>query len=155
MGNNISDSSLFQSPVEPPYKGDVRPADAWKELESDKDAILVDVRTAPEWGFVGVPNLSSIGKQATLVSWRVYPSMDVNENFVSQFENGTKANKETKIFCICKIGGRSADAAAELTKNGYANCYNIEGGFEGDIDKDGHRANINGWKATKLPWEQR
>jgi rhodanese-related sulfurtransferase len=44
------------------YAGDVSPADAWKALSQDSKAMLVDVRTQPEWNFVGVPDLRSLGK---------------------------------------------------------------------------------------------
>ena len=31
---------------------------------------------------------------------------------------------------------------------------NVAGGFEGDIDGEGHRGHVNGWKAANLPWRQ-
>ena len=31
-------------------------------------------------------------------------------------------------------GGRSTDAAIAMTALGYKNCYNVEGGFEGEPD---------------------
>ena len=37
---------------------------------------------------------------------------------------------------------------------GFAQAFNIAGGFEGDADEDGHRGNSNGWKAADLPWRQ-
>ncbi len=33
----------------------VAPAQAWEALKSDPQAQLVDVRTDPEWNFVGIP----------------------------------------------------------------------------------------------------
>jgi len=30
----------------------------------------------------------------------------------------------------------------------------VAGGFEGDLDGDGHRGSQNGWKASGLPWRQ-
>ena len=44
------------------YAGDVSPKEAWDALSGDKKAVLVDVRTIPEWAYVGVPDLRSVGK---------------------------------------------------------------------------------------------
>ena len=41
---------------------DVSPRAAYQVLAKDPDAMLVDVRTDAEWNFVGVPDLSGIGK---------------------------------------------------------------------------------------------
>ena len=53
----------------------VAPAEAWEALKANPDAQLVDVRTDAEWTFVGVPDLSSLGKRLALIPWQVYPSM--------------------------------------------------------------------------------
>ena len=52
---------------------------------------------------------------------------------------------------ICRSGGRSHQAAATATESGYANCYNILEGFEGDKDATGHRGTKGGWKAAGFP----
>ena len=41
-----------------------------------------------------------------------------------------------------------------LTQAGFANCYNISEGFEGDKDEHGRRGSVGGWKAAGLPWMQ-
>ena len=41
-----------------------------------------------------------------------------------------------------------------MTALGYARCYNIAEGFEGDKDGAGHRGTVNGWKVRGLPWVQ-
>ena len=56
------------------YAGDVRAVDAWRDLEAIADACLVDVRTAAEWAFVGLPSLTAIGKAPMLVAWNEFPS---------------------------------------------------------------------------------
>ena len=53
----------------------VPPAQVWEALRSDPQAQLVDVRTDAEWNFVGLPDLSPAGKQAVLIQWQVYPTM--------------------------------------------------------------------------------
>ena len=62
-------------------------------------------------------------------------------------------NKAVKIFFMCRSGARSDQAAEEFSYTGYP-CYNIEHGFEGDLNDDGQRGKTNGWKASNLPWRQ-
>ncbi len=42
---------------------DVSVEEAWARLTSETDTILIDVRTRAEWSFVGLPDLSNLGKQ--------------------------------------------------------------------------------------------
>jgi len=136
------------------YAGDVSPADAWKGLSEDKKAILVDVRTQPEWGFVGVPDLRALGKKTGFVCWQVYPQMQVDPEFVAKVEQLVGSDKDAPLYFICRSGARSRSAAQALTAAGYTRCYNVAGGFEGDVDGQGHRGRTNGWKASDLPWVQ-
>jgi rhodanese-related sulfurtransferase len=46
----------------------------------------------------------------------------------------------------------SSLAAARAAKEaGLKQSYSIRGGFEGPIDDQGHRGNIEGWKCAGLP----
>lgn len=140
------------------YAGDVSCTDCWETLGQDKTAQLVDVRTIPEFNFVGVPELGSVGKKPLLVEWQIYPSMEVNPKFVEAVVAGVEAcgtGKDSKIFMLCRSGGRSMAAAKALTSAGFKTAYNVAGGFEGDTDEEGHRGNRAGWKFDKLPWVQR
>lgn len=132
---------------------DVSPAEAWSLLQAEPAAQLIDVRTAPEWSFVGVPVLRSIGKKLTTLSWRQFPNFAVNDDFVLQLSSAI-TDKTTPLFFICRTGGRSLDAALAMREAGYNACFNVAGGFEGDLDPNGRRGMRNGWKAEALPWEQ-
>ncbi|HET6158899.1 MAG TPA: rhodanese-like domain-containing protein [Dongiaceae bacterium] len=136
------------------YAGDVSPAEAWKGLSQDPKAVLIDVRTQPEWSFVGVPDLRSLGKKAAFLCWQVYPQMQVDPDFVAKVEQMTSGDKSAPLYFICRSGARSRSAAQALTAAGYSTCFNVAGGFEGDIDSHGHRGGSNGWKASNLPWVQ-
>lgn len=136
------------------YAGDVSPKEAWDGLVQAPKAALIDVRTQPEWAFVGVPDLRSLGKKAGFVCWQVYPQMQVDPDFVAKVEQLVGADKSTPIYFICRSGARSRSAAIAMTTAGYEHCYNIAGGFEGDVDGEGHRGRTNGWKAGNLPWVQ-
>lgn len=135
------------------YGGDVTSAQAWEILRLDPKATLVDVRTLPEWTFVGLPDLSLLEKSPVKVSWRIYPTMQVNPDFISQVEREVP-DKTSPLLFICRTGGRSLDAAIAMTEAGYLKCYNIMDGFEGVADAVNHRGTVSGWKTTCLPWEQ-
>ena len=136
------------------YAGDIDCKEAWAILERDADAVLVDVRTVPEWEFVGLPDLGSIGKQTALVQWQIYRGPAPNPEFLAELEAATVAKDATVLF-LCRSGARSMSAAISATAAGYQTCYNIAGGFEGPPDGEGHRGLVDGWKARSLPWEQR
>lgn len=139
------------------YAGDIEPKEAWALLQSDPKAQLVDVRTAAEWTFVGVPNLGQVSRKAILVEWQVYPSMGRNASFedgVAERLQAAGATATTSVLFLCRSGARSQAAARAMTAKGFTKCFNVAGGFEGDVDADRHRGRANGWKASGLPWVQ-
>jgi len=138
----------------PEYAGDLSVQDAWALLKSDPAARLVDVRTQPEWNFVGLPDLSELGRQVALVEWQSFPTMQVNPNFVAATEQAVGADKSAPVLFLCRSGARSRSAAMALAQAGYTRAYNVAGGFEGDLDGQRHRGGKNGWKAAGLPWKQ-
>ncbi len=131
------------------YKGDVTPAEAFERLSSDSRAVLIDVRTQPEWAFVGLPAVERLVRQ----SWQVFPAMQVDEDFVDKVR-AAGVEESNEVFLICRSGARSAAAAAALTRAGFEHCYNVAQGFEGDRNDEGHRGTVGGWKAAGLPWAQ-
>lgn len=131
------------------HQGDISPAEAYQRLQNNPSAVLIDVRTQPEWVFVGVPAVERLIRQ----SWQVFPAMQVNGQFVAEIEQ-LGLPKDTEILCICRSGARSASAASALTEAGYGNAWNVAQGFEGDKDAQGHRGALGGWKAAGLPWVQ-
>ncbi len=131
------------------YKGDVLPPEAHERLKKNANAVLIDVRTQPEWTFVGVPQVDRLVR----LSWQVYPQMEINSRFVDEVE-GMSLPKDAEILCICRSGARSASAASALARAGYDNCWNVAEGFEGDKDGKGQRGKANGWKSHGLPWVQ-
>ncbi|MCW5732324.1 MAG: rhodanese-like domain-containing protein [Alphaproteobacteria bacterium] len=135
------------------YAGDVTVKQCWEALKSDPTALLVDVRTEAEWTFVGMPDLTSLNKQPARISWQVYPKMETNGNFVAEVAR-VAPGPDRPIYFLCRSGGRSRAAAIAMTKAGYARCYNVAGGFEGDLDGGRHRGVTGGWKAAGLPWVQ-
>ncbi|MEQ9228560.1 MAG: rhodanese-like domain-containing protein [Parvibaculum sp.] len=137
------------------YAGDVTPEEAWRVLRARPDAVLVDVRTRAEWSFVGLPDLAGAGKEPVLMEWQQFPAMALNEGFAADLTAALgAARKEAPVFFLCRSGARSRAAAIAMTVAGFGRCFNIAGGFEGDLDDTRHRGGRNGWKAASLPWAQ-
>ena len=106
---------------------------------------------------VGLPRIEQVGKSPILAEWQVYPTMSIDPNFVSLVaEAVAKAggDRESEIYFLCRSGQRSMAAAAAMAAEGYENCFNIVGGFEGPPDATGQRGKEKGWKAEGLPWAQ-
>ncbi len=149
----VHDSAAARIDAEAGYAGEVTPEEAWRLVKDDPDAVLVDVRTQPEWAFVGIPDLSAAGKQPVLVSWQLFPTMNENVNFAAELATRGIRPDQTVMF-ICRSGNRSAVAARAMTAKGFARCYNVGEGFEGALDEHKHRNTLGGWKAKGLPWVQ-
>jgi rhodanese-related sulfurtransferase len=135
------------------YAGDVTAAEAWDRLKSDPKAQLLDVRTMAEWNFVGVPDLSSIGRDVHCVEWQSFPTGAMNPDFVEDASQVLE-DRQSEVMVICRSGARSRAAAIALTQAGFTRAFNVAGGFEGNTDGEGHRGNVDGWKANNLPWRQ-
>ncbi len=131
---------------------DLTPRQAWERLESDPDAVLVDVRTSAEWSFVGLPDLTSVGKRVVPIEWTTFPEGAPNPRFLDDLRASIPTD-DTPVLFLCRSGARSAAATAAATAAGYTAAHNVAEGFEGDLDAQGHRA-VNGWKQAGLPWRQ-
>lgn len=134
------------------YAGDITPKQAWELLSTDAQAALIDVRTPAEWAYVGIPDLTSIGRKPVLVPWVDFPAMQPNERFVDEVARALSPG--APVVLICRSGARSRAAAIALTAAGFGPCYNVVTGFEGDHDPLRHRGTVSGWKVDGLPWVQ-
>lgn len=129
-----------------PYEGALTPAEAQDVLSATPEAKLVDVRTRAELDWVGrIPG-------AVEVELLTYPANRTNPDFVKQLEG--EVDKDAPVLFICRSGGRSHNAALLAQQAGYAECYNVLEGFEGDKDASGHRSTKGGWRHAGLPWVQ-
>jgi rhodanese-related sulfurtransferase len=133
---------------------DVEPGKVWEALQANPQAQLCDVRTDAEWNFVGIPDLHDIGREAVLIPWQLYPSMQRNAGFVEHLREAG-LTPETPIYFLCRSGARSLAAAQAAAAAGFTQVYNVAEGFEGPLDPEGHRGTVGGWKAEGLPWRQR
>lgn len=136
---------------------DVVVSEVWKTLQSQADSVLIDVRTRAEWTFVGVPDLSPIGKRLLTIEWQTYPDSQFNQAFGAQLKamlDQVGAGQHSELFFICRSGARSRMAAEAAMAAGFTKCRNVADGFEGPLDDERQRGKIAGWKAGGLPWMQ-
>lgn len=125
----------------------LNPKQAFESLQSQPNAILLDVRDKFEAAFIGHP----IG--ALNIPLKVAPDMRLNPNFVDEVKKSIP-NPLTPIFTMCRGGQRSLEAAKALSEAGYLDLTNIEEGFEGPLNDQKHRSTVSGWRFHGLPWEQ-
>lgn len=126
------------------YAGDIPPALAWQWVQAG-NAVLVDVRTDAERAWVGqVPG-------AKVVAWKQWPQMLMNPDFDTQLQAVVPSG--SKVLLLCRSGVRSVAAAQRATELGLQ-AYSILEGFEGDLDANGQRGKLNGWRYRGLPWQQ-
>ena len=120
------------------YAGAVTPAEAWA-LQQAGAARIVDIRTEPEWQFVGhVPEIP-------LVVWPREGGEDDLRQFLAQISQAFP--RDEPILFLCRSGVRSHYAAELAAHAGYAHAYNVLEGFEGNGPG-------KGWRAAGLPWKK-
>ncbi len=131
----------------------ISPKQAAQLLESNPQAVLIDVRSTMEYMFVGHP------KGAVSIPWIDEPHWKVDPEFtthVRQLMLGGVACEEdcAPIILICRSGKRSLEAGKKLLEDGFREVYSVDSGFEGPLDGEHHRSSVAGWRFEGLPWEQ-
>jgi rhodanese-related sulfurtransferase len=134
------------------YAGDITPEQAWNMLDGNPEAVLVDCRTDAEWRFVGVADLSSLGREVVYIEWNSADGRR-NENFVDDLTSAGVTPGDRPVIFLCRSGNRSIGAAEAATAAGIGPSYNVLDGFEGNLDEHQHRG-ATGWRAIGLPWKQ-
>jgi rhodanese-related sulfurtransferase len=122
------------------YAGAVTPVEA-KELADAGAAIIVDVRTEPE--YVQVGHIAGTPR----VEWPRNGGPGEMQAFIEDLAG--RYGKKEKLLFLCRSGVRSHYAADLAARAGFEGAYNILEGFEGE-----NGAGLNGWRATGLPWKQ-
>lgn len=126
------------------YAGAVTPQEAW-QLFQQRAAVLVDVRTAAEFKFVGfVPGSENIewhGKDAGPLA-----------TFIESLRDTVDLDRP--VLLLCRSAVRSHAAASAAAAAGFTRVYNVLEGFEGQIDAKRQRGHVNGWRRAGLPWMQ-
>ncbi len=125
------------------------------ELHQLPGSLLIDVRSHMEFLFIGHP----VG--ALHIPWIDEPDWDINPHFVRDIRqlilggvSVIEDNNDVPLILICRSGKRSHEAGTLLINKGLKQVYNVEGGFEGELDDHHHRSTSSGWRFEGLPWEQ-
>lgn len=96
----------------------------WKEqLEKDENAIILDVRTEQEVDEGYIPTAKNID---------IYKG----QGFIDEVQ---KLDKSKNYYIYCRSGKRSAQACTLLDQLGFANTYNLAGGFlewQGEVEEN-------------------
>lgn len=106
--------------LEKNYKMNLSQEEWTSQLAADDNALVLDVRTEEECAEGILPNAIMID---------IYKG----QGFVYQVD---ELDKSKNIYVYCKAGGRSAQACAIMNQLGFANTYNLIGGFmhwEGEV----------------------
>ena len=107
---NIETNKEVSTAVKEASFSNITPAEAKKRLDSEKNIILLDVRTEEEY------------KTGHIKGSILIPVDNLKEEAGKILKD-----KEVPIFVYCRSGNRSVTAANILIKLGYKNVYNLGG----------------------------
>jgi len=134
------------------YKRNLLPKMAIERLQNNPQALFVDVRSKAEYKYVGYP------ENSILIPWIDDPDWEPNpeafSDSVMQELDGRENLLDTEIILICRSGFRSNEALKCLENKGFTQVSHVASGFEGDLDENDHRGNLNGWRHDGMPWSQ-
>ena len=134
------------------YKRNLLPKMAVERMNENPEAVLIDVRTRAEHKYVGFPDNS------ILIPWFDEPDLesdpDAFYNSVIDALSDRNDAMDTELILICRSGFRSNEALKCLQSKGFTSVSHVASGFEGDLDENDHRGNLNGWRNDGMPWSQ-
>ena len=119
-------------------------------LNENPEAVLIDVRTSAEHKYVGFP------ENSILIPWFDEPDLNSDPSAFCKAVNNQLSDRSdilgTELILICRSGFRSNEALKCLQNNGFTCVSHVASGFEGDLDENDHRGNLNGWRNDGMPW---
>jgi len=124
----------------------IGPEQAKEILDSDGNAVYIDVRTEQEYINGHVPKAINIPVVWPDATRQMKPNPDFVKVVSAHFPKGKR------IIVGCQAGGRSQFAADLLTKEGFEDVSNMQGGFGGARDPMG-RVVTPGWSQLGFPVE--
>ena len=134
------------------YKRNLLPKMAVERLQNNPQALFVDVRSKAEYKYVGYPENSILIPWIDDPDWQ--PNPEAFSDSVMQELDDREYLLNTEIILICRSGYRSNDALKCLENKGFTQVSHVASGFEGDLDENDHRGNLNGWRHDGMPWSQ-
>ncbi len=133
----------------------ISPEKAYDMIQKEANIVFVDVRSEMEYLFIG----HAIG--SVNIPWIEEPDWEINPHFVRDIRKlilgGVICTDESQcapVVLICRSGKRSAEAGHVLINAGFTRVYNVDTGFEGELNDRHQRSSLGGWRFDGLPWEQ-
>jgi rhodanese-related sulfurtransferase len=121
--------------------------EAHQLLQEHPDAVYLDVRTPTEFE----AEHPTGARNVPVVFFQPGGPPAPNPDFVAVVERSMP--RDTKLMVGCQAGGRSQRAAELLTRAGWTDVHNVQGGFGGARDETG-RLIVPGWRESGLPVER-
>jgi len=93
-----------------------------KQFLSEKNAVIIDVRTPEEFDISRIPNSINIDFYNP-------------QNFMQEIE---KLDKDISLYVYCRTGVRSSNSCQLMIELGFKNVYNLLGGiveWNGEVNK--------------------
>lgn len=84
-----------------------------QRVQTDENAVVIDVRTQEEWNDGIIPNA-------------LHNDIYKGQGFIYRLE---ELDKSKNYYVYCKAGGRSAQACSIMQQMGFENVYNLVGGI--------------------------
>lgn len=107
---NIEDNKEVSTTEKKASFSNITPEEAKKRMDSEKDIILLDVRTKEEYE-----------------TGHIKGSMLIPVDILRVEAEKNLKDKDSSIFIYCRSGNRSVTAANILVELGYKNVYNLGG----------------------------
>ena len=143
---------MFYDREEMSYKRNLLPKMAVERLQSNSQALFVDVRSKAEYKYVGFPENSILIPWIDDPDWEPNPE-EFSDSVIKELD-GRENLLNTEIILICRSGFRSNEALKCLENKGFTQVSHVASGFEGDLDENDQRGNLNGWRHDGMPWSQ-
>lgn len=90
----------------------LNPADFKTTFEQTEDAIIIDVRTAPE-----------------IAAGKIKGALEIDFYEADFTQKILELDKTKAYFMVCRSGGRSGQACSFMSQNGFKELYNLAGGM--------------------------
>jgi rhodanese-related sulfurtransferase len=90
----------------------LNPSDFKTAFEHNKDAVIIDVRTAPE-----------------IAAGKIEGALEIDFYGADFTQKILELDRKKTYFLVCRSGGRSGQACSFMAQNGFKDLYNLAGGM--------------------------
>ena len=124
------------------------------QKRSSLASIALALLFASALAWAGEPIWIDVRSPGEFDSGHVEGSINIPHTEIVERIGEVTADKDATLYLYCRSGNRSEEAGKLLIEHGFRHVYNVEHGFEGELDENHHRSTVSGWRHDGLPWEQ-